>query len=66
MKWWNGEGAARVLAYDGGALLMERADENVSLADLARNARDDEANRMISGTSSCPEIVGTPSGHVLC
>ncbi|MDW4707242.1 3'-kinase, partial [Escherichia coli] len=25
MEWWDGDGAARVLAHDGDALLLERA-----------------------------------------
>jgi streptomycin 6-kinase len=47
MKWWDGQGAARVLAHEGDALLMERAEGGSSLADLARNDRDDEASRII-------------------
>ena len=47
MSWWGGEGAARVLAQEGDALLLERAMGNRSLADLARTGRDDEANRII-------------------
>jgi streptomycin 6-kinase len=50
MAWWGGEGAARVLAHAGDALLMERADGGRSLADLARNGRDDEASRIICAT----------------
>ena len=47
MKWWDGQGAARVLAHEGDALLMERAEGGSSLADLARNNRDNEASRII-------------------
>ncbi len=47
MSWWNGEGAARVLARDGGAILLERAEGGGSLAELSRNGRDDEASRII-------------------
>jgi streptomycin 6-kinase len=47
MNWWNGQGAARVLAYEADALLMERAADGTSLGDLARNNRDDEASRII-------------------
>lgn len=50
MGWWEGEGAARVLAQDGGVLLLERAENRVSLADLARNGRDDETTRIICAT----------------
>jgi streptomycin 6-kinase len=44
---WAGQGAARVLAHNNDALLMERAEGTVSLADLARNADDDTASRII-------------------
>jgi streptomycin 6-kinase len=47
MIWWNGDGAARVLAYAEGAILMERAETGTSLADLAREGRDDEASRIM-------------------
>src|SRR5262245_53338193 len=47
MVWWNGEGAARVLAHDGDALLMERAIGKESLLELARNGRDDQASRIL-------------------
>ncbi len=47
MAWWNGDGAARVLAHDGDALLLERAEGNASLAQFARSGRDDDATRII-------------------
>ena|SRR5712671_5789599 len=47
MIWWNGDGAARVLAHTEGAILMERAETAISLADLAREGRDDEASRIM-------------------
>lgn len=47
MAWWNGDGAARVLAYDGDAVLLERASSGISLADFARDGRDDEATRIL-------------------
>jgi streptomycin 6-kinase len=46
MQWWNGHGAARVMACDENAILMERAVNGASLSDLARN-RDDDASRII-------------------
>lgn len=45
MVWWNGVGVARVLAHAEDAILMERAEAGASLADIARNGRDDEASR---------------------
>lgn len=47
MAWWNGDGAAPVLAHEGPALLMLRATGPDSLADMARGARDDEATRIL-------------------
>jgi len=47
MLWWAGLGAARVLAHDDDALLMERAGGTASLADLARKGDDDGASRII-------------------
>jgi streptomycin 6-kinase len=47
MAWWDGDGAARVLARDGDALLMERATGPASLGDMARSGQDDEACRIL-------------------
>ncbi|WP_119459047.1 aminoglycoside phosphotransferase family protein [Rhodospirillaceae bacterium SYSU D60014] len=52
MAWWRGEGAARVLAHEGDALLMERAMGESSLAEMARNGRDDEASRIICAVAA--------------
>lgn len=46
MQWWNGDGAARVYAYEGDALLMERAQGTNSLKRMACNGQDDEASRI--------------------
>jgi len=43
MAWWAGEGAVRVLAREGDALLMERVVGPRDLAAMARDGRDDEA-----------------------
>lgn len=50
MAWWNGDGAAHVYAYDGTALVMERARDATSLLDMARDGRDDEASRIVCAT----------------
>ena len=50
MEWWEGQGAARVLALDGDAILLERAMGTASLAELARTGRDDKACRVICAT----------------
>ncbi|KRW97628.1 aminoglycoside phosphotransferase family protein [Paracoccus sp. MKU1] len=52
MEWWNGDGAARVFAKDESALLMERATGSRSLADMARDGRDDEACRILCATAA--------------
>jgi streptomycin 6-kinase len=46
MVWWEGVGAARVLAHEGAAILLERAVGGCSLLDLATSGRDDEASRI--------------------
>ncbi len=47
MQWWDGDGAARVLALDGEALLLERATGPRSLVTMVRNGQDDAASRII-------------------
>jgi streptomycin 6-kinase len=50
MAWYAGQGAARVLAHDGSALLLERAVGNRSLKTMARMGEDDAASRIICET----------------
>lgn len=52
MAWWNGQGAARVLACEEDAILLERATGRASLADMARSGRDDEASRILCATAA--------------
>lgn len=47
MAWWNGSGAAGVLQHDDRVLLMERAKDESSLAEMVKNGRDDDASRII-------------------
>ena len=47
MAWWGGDGAAPVLAHDGGALLMERAQGAASLVQMVKCGQDDEATRIL-------------------
>ncbi len=47
MTWWNGAGAARVLAHDKDAILMEHAAGGRSLADAFGERGDDAASRAI-------------------
>lgn len=52
MTWWAGEGAARVLAHDEQALLLERATGSRSLAEMARNGQDEEATRILCAAAA--------------
>jgi streptomycin 6-kinase len=52
MSWWGGDGAARVLAQDGAALLLERATGQGSLVEMARRGRDDEASRILCAVAA--------------
>jgi streptomycin 6-kinase len=52
MEWWDGDGAARVLARDEHALLLERATGPASLSDMARTGQDDEACRILCLTAA--------------
>lgn len=52
MTWWDGDGAARVLAQDDAAILLERATGPASLAEMARSGRDDEACRILCAAAA--------------
>ena len=52
MTWWDEDGAARVLAHEDGALLMERATGLGSLSDMACTGRDDEACTILCVTAA--------------
>lgn len=52
MAWWDGDGAARVVAHEGDALLMERAVGGGSLEEMARRGRDDEASRILCAAAA--------------
>jgi streptomycin 6-kinase len=47
MSWWGGQGAARVLAREDCAILLERLEGPRSLAALARQGGDHEATRIL-------------------
>ncbi len=49
MRWYNGDGAARVLAYDAnnGTLLLEKATGPQSLATMARSHLDAQATQLL-------------------
>lgn len=54
MLWWDGDGAARVLAHDRHVLLLERPAPGRSLADMAHRGgdEDDEATRILCATAA--------------
>ena len=52
MEYWGGRGAARILAADGEALLMERAMGTRSLAAMSRTGNDAEACRVLCAVAS--------------
>jgi streptomycin 6-kinase len=47
MAWWDGDGAARVLALEGDALLLERLDGGADLAAMARAGQDEAATAIL-------------------
>lgn len=49
LAWWNGDGAVRVFAAEGDAILMERAIGRRSLVTMSMSGHDDEALRIICG-----------------
>ncbi|QCD01767.1 APH(6) family putative aminoglycoside O-phosphotransferase [Citrobacter portucalensis] len=52
MVWWNGNGAAKVLAHAAGAILLERATGTGSLADMSWTGNDAQACRIICHAAS--------------
>src|SRR3546814_4989251 len=64
MIWWNGEGAAHVLAHNGYALLLERTNGSISLAELARTGHDDEASRIICSVVLQPRDIRVLHGDI--
>ncbi len=47
MDWYAGDGAAKVLAHEGPALLLERLSGPRDLTTMARSGHDDEATEII-------------------
>jgi streptomycin 6-kinase len=47
MAWWDGRGAAPVLAYDTNAVLLERAEGEESLTEMVLQGRDEGATQII-------------------
>jgi streptomycin 6-kinase len=67
MTWWDGDGAAHVLAHEDDALLMERAEGSTSLENMVRSGRDDEATRIMCQVAArlhAPRMRPLPSSLV--
>ena len=47
MVWWDGQGAAPVLAYDTQVILLERAEGREALTAMAEQGQDENASRII-------------------
>lgn len=52
MAWWEGEGAAPVLAHDGEALLMVRAQGPGALTQMVKDGRDEQATRILCAVAA--------------
>ncbi len=52
LDYWGGDGAARVLAREGHALLLERAMGPLSLSRMVHVGRDDEASRILCAVAA--------------
>lgn len=64
MAWWNGDGAAQVLAKSDNAIVMERAEGTQSLMQMALHGNDDEASRIACGTIACLHAHAASSTHL--
>ncbi|KTC97602.1 aminoglycoside phosphotransferase family protein [Legionella erythra] len=61
MVWWHGQGAARILAHEKNAFLMERAVGSKSLRDLVAQGQDNEASRIACGVVQQLHTARNPS-----
>lgn len=52
MAWWQGEGAAPVLAHDGQALLMVRAQGTDALTQMVKDGHDEQATRILCAVAA--------------
>ncbi|WAS97807.1 aminoglycoside phosphotransferase family protein [Nannocystis punicea] len=67
LRWWDGEGAARLYEAEGAALLLERATGTRSLAELARTGGDEEATIVLCDALAAlhrPRATPIPAGLV--
>lgn len=47
LDWWNGDGAVKIFARSGPAILMERSTGSRSLSEISRDGGDEQACRII-------------------
>jgi len=52
MTWWEGNGAAKVIAHENEAILLARATGSASLATMSRKGQDNEACRILCATAN--------------
>ena len=52
LAWYGGDGAVRVFAREGAAILLERATDPDNLAAMARSGNDDVATRILCGCAA--------------
>lgn len=52
MAWWEGNGAAPVIAHENEAILLERAMESTTLSSMSRESLDVEACRILCFTAN--------------
>lgn len=52
MAWWEGHGAAKVIAHENDAILLARATGTGSLATMSRSGQDSEACRILCATAN--------------
>ncbi|MFJ6024090.1 aminoglycoside phosphotransferase family protein [Brevundimonas sp. NPDC092305] len=67
LEWWDGDGAVRLLAHEGDAILMQRATGSRALADMARADRDNEVTAILCAALTAlhrPRGAPPPAGLV--
>jgi streptomycin 6-kinase len=68
LRWWEGQGAARIFDSAEGVLLIERASGSGDLAQMAWSGQDDEACRILCDTAArlhAPRSGAMPELHPL-
>ena len=63
---WDGQGAARVLAHDGSAILLERATGERSLATMAKGGADEAATAILCAVAARLHAIERACAGELC